>query len=159
MARWRRGIFWMGVALALLAHGASAQSSAPGSSDAPDDMFEITLQAPELTTPLGAGDVITLHREEFRTFQVIIVPRRGHVNYGSILSSINGESADSSMNIVGLAHGYRCEFHIPATARAHLHRGENLIRIAFHDTWNRPHSAQFRIVLAPESTEPQNSSS
>jgi len=149
----------MGIAVALMAHGAYAQSGASDSSDAADDMFEVTLQAPELTMPLAAGDVVTLHREELRTFQVMIVPRRGHVNYGSILSSINGESADSSMNIVGLAHGYRCEFHIPATARAHLHRGENLIRIAFHDTWNRPHSAQFRIVLAPDSSGPGNSSS
>ncbi len=108
----------------------------------------ITLEIPQLQLQLEPNSAAVISSPDFDQVLIHIAKRPGQVDYGTIFSKINTESANIVMTTTSTADGILCKFDLGHRAGFHLHPGRNSIEISFNDQMERVHYASFLLQAA-----------
>jgi hypothetical protein len=120
----------------------------------------IFLEIPQLHAVIDGNSASVISTADFDTFFVHLGKSSSQVEYGSITSKINTESANIVMTTMSTADGIVCKFDLSRLAGFKLRPGRNSIEIAFHDRWKRLSYASFLLQVGsrPEGARPFKSS-
>ena len=100
-----------------------------------------TLEIPELHLEFSGDSAGFIPRTDFNTFQIVI--RGPRINYGSIRSRINTESAAIIMETKGVNDAIVCTFDLSRRGGFLLKPGRNSVEIEASDARNRTFYASF----------------
>lgn len=109
----------------------------------------ITLEIPQLQMQLDPNTESVISTTNFDQILIHIAKRPGQVNYGTIYSRINTESANIVMTTTGTADGILCKFDLVHRAGFRLHPGRNSVELSFNDQMERVHYASFLLETPP----------
>ena len=113
------------------------------------------LEIPELSLSVPGDSSVVLGRTDFNAFQIQI-RSPSQINYGSIRSRINTESAGIVMETKSVGDAIVCNFDLSRHAGFRFHPGRNSVEIEAVDVRNRVLYASFLLEasapLRPEST-------
>jgi uncharacterized caspase-like protein len=103
----------------------------------------ITLEIPQLQLLLDPNSSNVIASPDFDQVLVHIARHSGQVNYGSIYSRVNTESANIVMTTTSTADGILCKLDLGHRAGFRLHPGRNSIEVSYNDQMERVHYASF----------------
>lgn len=103
-----------------------------------------TLEIPELHFAMAGDSIGTLQRVDFNTFQIVI--HNSQINYGSVRSKINTESAGIIMDTKTVGDTMVCSFDLSHHAGFGLKPGRNSIEIEAADSHRRVLYASFLLT-------------
>lgn len=114
------------------------------------------LEIPQLQAVIDGNSASTIATADFDTFFVHLGKSSMQVEYGSITSKINTESANIVMTTMSTTEGIVCKFDLSRLAGFKLRPGRNSIEIAFSDRWKRLSYASFLVQVGsrPEGVRP-----
>src|SRR5262249_49079202 len=115
--------------------------------DSQDRIPLIGLELPELNARVDAITGQMLASANVDGFIVLLGKSSTQVDYGSITSKINTESANIVMTTMSTADGIVCKFDLSRLAGFKLRPGRNSIEIAFSDRWKRLSYASFLLQV------------
>jgi uncharacterized caspase-like protein len=127
--------------LIILAGLLAAVTFMPASAD--DGSEPIVLQIPSLQFNLDANLAATIETPNFDQMMIRISKNPQQINYGTIYSKINTESANIVMSVSGDADGILCKFDLGHRAGFKLHPGRNSVELEYKDQRERIHYASF----------------
>lgn len=116
-----------------------------------------TLEIPELQLKVPGESRGLLSRTDFNTFQIVIGPAT--VDYGSIRSRINTESASIIMETKTVGDSVVCSFDLNRHAGFRFNEGRNSVEIAARDTRGRVLYSSFLLDAPYAATAPPQPSS
>jgi len=112
----------------------------------------ITLEIPQLQLLLDPNSATTIASPDFDQVLVHIARHAGQVNYGSIYSKVNTESANIVMTTTSTEDGILCKLDLAHRAGFRIHPGRNSIEVSYNDRMERVHYASF-LLEVPEPVE------
>jgi len=110
----------------------------------------ITLEIPQLQLLLDPNSASQIASPDFD--QVLVHIAR-QVNYGSIYTRVNTESANIVMTTTSTTDGILCKLDLGHRAGFRLHSGRNSIEVFYNDQMERVHYASF-LLVAPQPVGP-----
>ncbi len=120
----------------------------------------IWLEVPSLHLRVDAEGAAVVPTSEFDSLVIHLGRQPSQVNYGSIFTKINTESANIIMTTTSTADGIMCRFDLSLRGGFRLVEGRNSVEIAFNDQMQRLHYASFLLqvtesplLLTPPSSE------
>lgn len=108
----------------------------------------ITLEIPQLQLLLDPNSANEIASPDFDQLLVHIARHAGQVNYGSIYTRVNTESANIVMTTTSTEDGILCKLDLTHRAGFRLHPGRNSIEVSYNDQMERVHYASF-LLEAP----------
>lgn len=116
----------------------------------------IFLEIPQLKAMVDGNSAGLLATADFDSFTIHLGKSSTQVEYGSITSKINTESANIVMTTMSTADGIICKFDLSRLGGFKLKPGRNSVEIAFSDRWKRLSYASFLLQVAarPEDVRP-----
>ena len=108
----------------------------------------ITLEIPQLQLLLDPNSANEIASPDFDQVLVHIARHSGQVNYGSIYTRVNTESANIVMTTTSTTDGILCKLDLGHRAGFRLHPGRNSIEVSYNDQMERVHYASF-LLEAP----------
>jgi uncharacterized caspase-like protein len=114
----------------------------------------ITLEIPQLQLQLEPNSAAVIATPDFDQVLIHIARHPGQVNYGTIYSKINTESANIVMTTTSTTDGILCKFDLGHRAGFRMHPGRNSIELSFNDQMERVHYASFLLEAAPPAGKP-----
>ena len=108
----------------------------------------IILEIPSLKVLVDSNSGAILPSADFDSFSIKIGKTSSQVEYGSITSKINTESANIVMTTLSTADGIVCRFDLSRLGGFKLKPGRNSVEIAFYDRWKRLSYASFLLQVA-----------
>jgi uncharacterized caspase-like protein len=127
--------------LIILAGVLAAVTFLPAAAD--DGSEPIVLQIPQLQFNLDANLAATIETPNFDQMAIRISKNPQQINYGTIYSKINTESANIVMTVTGDNDGILCKFDLGHRAGFRLHPGRNSVELEYKDQRERVHYASF----------------
>ncbi len=118
----------------------------------PGSVFQLEIPELDLTVPGDSASL--LPRTDFKTLRVVVRKPPAQMNYGSIVSKINTESANIIMDVAGVGDSIICTFDLTLRAGFRFQPGRNSVEIAVRDARNRPLYASFLLTTAAGSKLP-----
>ncbi len=141
------------VALFLVAANLSTNTSEP---QAMGGREPFVLELPELSQMSITAPVVQIPTSALTRFQLRVrAPYSYAINYGKIYTKINGESANTIMNIRAGADGYRVDMDLLSKPHLRLHSGKNVVEIMAIDRNHHTYYASY--VLIAESRPAESS--
>jgi uncharacterized caspase-like protein len=114
----------------------------------------ILLEIPQLQMQLEPNSAAVISSPDFDQVLIHINRRPGQVNYGSIFSKVNTESANIVMTTTSTSDGILCKLDLVHRAGFRIHPGRNSIEVSFSDQMERLHYASFLLEAAPPGGKP-----
>jgi uncharacterized caspase-like protein len=124
--------WWRYIPVVILLLSASAQQDAG-----------IWLEIPELGARFEGNSAQSIPSTDFQSFVIRLGKKSTQVEYGSITSKINTESANIVMTTASTDDGILCRFDLARFAGFQLKPGRNSIEIFFEDRWKHKYYASF----------------
>lgn len=109
----------------------------------------ILLEIPQLQMQMEPNSAAVISSPDFDQVLIHINRRPGQVNYGTIFSKVNTESANIVMTTTSTADGILCKLDLGHRAGFRIHPGRNSIEVSFSDQMERVHYASFLLEAAP----------
>lgn len=109
----------------------------------------IVLEIPQLQMQLEPNSAAVISSPDFDQVLIHINRRPGQINYGTIFSKVNTESANIVMTTTSTADGILCKLDLTHRAGFRIHPGRNSIEVSFNDQMERVHYASFLLEAAP----------
>jgi len=123
----------------------------PGS--AADITEPITLEIPQLQMQLEPNSAAVIASANLDQLLIHITKNPGQVNYGSIFTRINTESANIIMTTLSTADGILCKLDLGHRAGFKLRPGRNSVEVSFSDQMQRIHYASFLLQTSETAVE------
>lgn len=123
-----------------------------------------TLEIPEMNLVLVGDSGGQIPEAEFHTFRIVIRKAPQQIDYGSVVSKINTESANIIMQVSGVGANVVCTFDMTMHAGFRLQPGRNSVEVVVRDIRKRVFYASFlltiggkgRPVVAAAGGQPEN---
>jgi uncharacterized caspase-like protein len=109
----------------------------------------IILEIPQLQMQMEPNSAAVISSPDFDQVLIHINRRPGQVNYGTIFSKVNTESANIVMTTTSTADGILCKLDLVHRAGFRIHPGRNSIEVSFSDQMERVHYASFLLEATP----------
>ncbi len=106
---------------------------------------EIWLEIPEVEARIPGNGSAVIPAGDISHFRIRIAKSPQLVNFSTLFSKINTESANMVMTTTNTADGIICQFDLSLRAGFKFRRGRNSVEVSFKDRWQRLHYASFLI--------------
>jgi uncharacterized caspase-like protein len=147
----------------LLAFMLSAAGAASGSAS---EIANVSLLLPQLGIRVPGNNSAEVHQPANSIQSLILtIPKSGsHVDYGTIHTKVNTESADVATQSVSDSEGLELKVDLEAAGGFHLQSGRNSVELEYQDQFGRQKYFNFLLIfpdtvglrgLIPESTQQQ----